>query len=107
MNAVLRGEDIGVVADGFRVSQEEKAAWFQRILENRQHSLLQRRAHVDQHVPATDEIEPRKGRVLGQIVPREDAQIADGLLDLPAMVGPDEKTLQPRWRNSGARKSRG
>ena len=81
--------------------EEEKAAGLQRILENRQYSLLQRRAHVDQHVPATDEIQLGKRRIAGQIVPREDAQIAHELLDLIAMVGLDEKRLQPRRRHPG------
>ena len=55
------------------VPRKEKAAGLERILENRQHSLLQCGTHIDQHVPATDQIEPRKGRILGEIVPRENA----------------------------------
>jgi len=51
-------------------------------MKNGQNSLLQHRPHVDQHVAATDQIQPRERRILAQVVPGKHAAIADGFVDL-------------------------
>src|SRR5580765_3345549 len=38
---------------------------------------LQRRGEIDQKIPATDQIHAGKRRIIGDIVPGEDAQIAN------------------------------
>ncbi len=93
--AVFRGKDIRVGADGFRFPQEERPAGPERVLEGGEYAALQQRLRVDQHVAATDQVELRKGRVLGQVMPREDAQAAHFLVDLvPCSL--DEESPQAR-----------
>src|SRR5690606_27819295 len=70
------------LAHGLRRAKEQEAAGLQRVMEDRKASPLQVRAEVDQHIAAGDEIEPREGRVLAEILPCEGAAIADGTADL-------------------------
>ncbi|OPY60663.1 MAG: hypothetical protein A4E57_04398 [Syntrophorhabdaceae bacterium PtaU1.Bin034] len=51
--------------------------------------------HVDQDVPAREEIEAGKGRVLDEILYREDDLLPDVLLDPVAVVFPDEEAAEP------------
>jgi hypothetical protein len=58
---VVRRKYIGVIADRFRVPEEEKAARFESVLKHRQRSFLKGRGHVNENVPAADEIQLGKG----------------------------------------------
>ena len=73
----------------------------QRVVENRDHLLLHRRAEIDQHVAATDEVHLRERRIGDDILPREDTDIPDGLADAVAAVRPREKAPQPLGRDVG------
>src|SRR5437870_13377054 len=61
--------------------------------------FLQNRLEVDQHVTATDDVDPRKRRVLEKIVPSENTDIADPLINSIAAFHFDEKASQPFRRN--------
>ena len=63
--------------------------------------LLQLPVQVDQNVPAHDEIEPRERGIAGEIVPGEDAHVAQNLGDAIAAVGLREEALQPLRRHIG------
>ena len=73
----------------------------QRVVENRDHLLLHRRAEIDQHIAATDEVHLGKRRVVDDILPRKDAHVADGLADAVAAARPREKAPQPLGRDVG------
>jgi len=46
---------------------------------------------VDEHVPATDQIEVRERRVADDVLPGEDAEVADGFGDaVPALLRDEE-----------------
>ena len=68
-------------------------------MEDRQHALLQLRLQVDEHVAAHDEVHLREGRIGGQIVPREDAELAHRLADLMLAIHLHEEAPQPRPRD--------
>ena len=68
-------------------------------MEDRQHALLQLRLQVDEHVTAHDEVHLREGRIGGQIVPREDAELAHRLADLMLAVQLHEEAPEPRRRD--------
>ena len=79
VDAVLRFrqlEEVREAAHGLRRAEQQKAVRVQRVVENRDHALLHRRAEIDQHVPATDEVHFREGRIRHDILPRKDAEIA-------------------------------
>src|SRR5207245_1855305 len=51
------------------------------------------------HVAAADQVQPREGRVAGQVVLGEDAQVADRLADLVVGVRLGEEAPQPLGRD--------
>ena len=51
-------EQVGMVSDRFRRAEEQDPLGIQGVTEQRQHFLLQRRTHVDQQVPAADQVQP-------------------------------------------------
>src|SRR5258708_19571758 len=63
--------------------------------------FLQNRPEVDQHVTATDDIDPRKGRILKQVLSSENADIADGFVNSKATFHFDKKASQPFRRDIG------
>ncbi|MEA2678682.1 MAG: hypothetical protein QOK03_404 [Candidatus Binataceae bacterium] len=62
-------------SNALRRSKHEKGLGLERVMEQRQHALLQGLIEVDQELAAGDQIEPRKGRIEGHIVPRENTHI--------------------------------
>jgi hypothetical protein len=76
LDLVLGREQLGVPGDGLRDAEEQEAARAQRVVEQRDHLLLQPPAEVDQQVAAGDEVEAGERRVADQAVRREDAQVA-------------------------------
>src|SRR4029079_2956902 len=79
-------EEIGEPMDGFRVSEHEEARRLERVVEDRNDLLLHERPEVDEDVAATDEIQLREGRILREVLAREDADVSYGLRDLIAAV---------------------
>ena len=68
-------------------------------MEDRQHAVLQLETEIDQHVAATDEVQLREGRVLRHVLPGEDTEIANALLNLVLPLGLHEVEPQSFGRN--------
>jgi hypothetical protein len=64
-------------------------------VEKRNELLLQALIEVDQKIAATDQIEPRKGRVARHVVSGENAQISNYLGNLVVPIELGEVALQP------------
>ena len=61
--------------------EHQESRHVERVMEGRQDPPLQRRGHVDQDIAATDQIHMRERRIGGDVLAREDAAIADRLVD--------------------------
>ena len=72
--------------DGLGRTEGQPAAGPQREREGLEGDPLHRRGEVDQHVPAEEEIDPREGRALAEIVLAEDHQGTQPFGDLVAAV---------------------
>ena len=59
-----------------------------------EHPLLQSRAHVDQYIAATNEIELGERRIFAQVMARKHAPVTDLHADLVAVSHFHKKTLQ-------------
>ena len=92
--AVQRLEELGERSDRLRRPQDQDAIRLQRVVEERDHALLQDRSQVDEHVAAGDEIEMGEGRILGDVLPGEHAALADPPPHLEVMVGLFEVAAQ-------------
>jgi len=62
--AVHRGEQVSELTHGLGGAEEEEAAGVQCIVEDRDDPPVQRHAHVDEEVPAGDQVEPGWDRAL-------------------------------------------
>ena len=72
-------------------------------MEDRQDFALQGRPKVDQHIAATDKVQPGEGRILGQVVSGENAYVADELGDLVTAFRSGEEPRQSLRRDIGQR----
>ena len=70
-------EQVGLPGDALRQPQEQVPARLQGVVEGGQNALLQGGIEVDQQVPAGDQVEPREGRILDEIVRREQAHLPE------------------------------
>src|SRR5256885_9128041 len=77
-----------------RRTQKQERSRPQSIVEQRNDLALQIEPEIDHDVPAGNQIEARKGRVLYETVHREDAHLAHLPLHLIRAVLLDKKTLQ-------------
>src|SRR5262249_245155 len=93
------GEEIAEVAESLGGAEEEITLGTERVVEDRDDLPLQRRAEVDHHVAAADQIEFRKRRILRHVLPSEDAAIADRLADAIAAIHLAEETAEPLGRH--------
>ncbi len=82
-----------------RRSEHEEAGRRERVVERREHPLLQPRLQVDHHVPAADEVHARERRIPGHVVTREHAHLAQGLADLIVAVHLREEAPQALRRH--------
>src|SRR6266478_6610670 len=64
-------------------------------------SLLQNRPEVDQHVTATDDIDPRERCILKEVLSSENASIADRFVNSITTFHFDKKASQPFRRDIG------
>jgi hypothetical protein len=87
-------EEVRGRADRLRLPEQQKTGGVERVVKEPEHSLLQSRVEIDEHVPAADEVLATERWVLGQVVPGEDAHVADGLVHLIAAVHLGEEPLQ-------------
>src|SRR3984893_5888059 len=71
----------GCTDDACRPTQHQKSPWLQGIMKDGHDPFLQSLSEVDQHVTATDEVDPRKRRILEKIVPGENTTITDRLVN--------------------------
>jgi hypothetical protein len=69
-------------------------------VEHEQELLLELRAQIDEDIAAADEIDPREGRIVHQVLQREDAQVTDGLLDFIAATGLHEEAFEAVRRDA-------
>ena len=81
-----------MITDRLGVSEQQDAARLERVVKHRQQLLLQLAVHVDEHVATADHVEPREWRIARQIVPGEDAEVAERLRDAIAAVGLGEES---------------
>ncbi len=97
------GKEVHELAHGLGRAQEKHAARVQRVVQQGNQLLLQFRAHIDQHVAATDQVEFGKGRVLDDVLLGKDHQIADAFVDAvgAAVRLLEEKARQPVRRDVG------
>src|SRR5205823_13008053 len=71
----------------------------ERVGEGGNDALVQQRAEINQHVPATDQVQIREGRINQHVLARKDAQVANALVDLIIPVDLAEKAAQTFGRN--------
>ena len=72
-------EEIAMGARGLRAAEPQEACRLERVVQDRQEALLQRRLEVDEQVAAGDEIDARKRRVLEDAVAGEEDNVAQFL----------------------------
>src|SRR5713226_7330934 len=70
-------------------------------MKDRHDSFLQNRPEVDQHVAATDNVDPRKRWILKEILSSENTHITDRFVSSIATFHFDEKASQPFRRDIG------
>ena len=83
------------------LSVKRKARGFKRVMEHSQSLILECGSQVEQDVAATNQVQVRNGRILGQIVPREDTQLSQVFVDPITAVGLGEKAFQTRCGHAG------
>ena len=96
---VHRREQVEELADAFGPAEQQIAVRLEGVMEELDHLLLQFEVEVDQHVVATDQVQPGKWRITRKVVPREHTEVTDRLADAIAAVGPGKKAPQPIGRN--------
>ena len=90
-----RLEQLFLSRDRFGRAEKQVAVRLKCEMKQRQHPLLHRRLEIDQEVAADDEVEPREGRVLQQVLRREGDRLADLPLDAVGVVLRVEEALEP------------
>jgi hypothetical protein len=92
-------EELALRSDRLGGPEPEAPSGIQRIVEGLEGLVLERSLHVDEQVPAADEVDPREGRVGEDVVAREDAPVADRLRDTVPVLLLDEIAPQPLRRD--------
>src|SRR6266436_1900341 len=87
--------------DAFRSPQHQKSSWLQGIMKDGHDPFLQNRPEVDQHVTATNDVDPRKRRILKKVLSSENTHITDHFVNSIATFHFDKKTSQPFRRDIG------
>ena len=90
---------LGKRAEAFRRTEHQEAGWLEGIVQDGQHLALQYRSQVNQHVTATDEVQPGERWILRYVVPGKNAHVADGLRDLALAFRSSEEAFQPLRRD--------
>ena len=92
-------EQIACLADRFGRTKQEQAPLIQAVMEDRQDFELQRRIEIDQEIATADQIHMPERRIVGYILPSEDAAFANSLGDLKAAVRASEEMAQALFRH--------
>ena len=87
-------EEIRKPANAFRVSQHQNAVRIESVMEDWHDLLLQNRVHIDQHVPATDQVHVGKWRVGKDVVASENTHLPNRLADSVSTFHSGEKPPQ-------------
>ncbi|CAB4884986.1 unannotated protein [freshwater metagenome] len=83
---------------GLGRAEEEQASGLEPIGEHLQDPVLEGRREVDERVAARDEIEPSEGRVLRDVMPGEDHEVAQFGRDLDPLAAWEQvPRTQVRW----------
>jgi hypothetical protein len=99
-----------VAADRFRNTEDEHAAGGKRVMEYRNHPILQIVIHVNQQIPARDQVDAGERRIAYQAVGGKRAEFAHLLADRVAVGAFGKKPRSPFGRNAvqqGRRKTSG
>ena len=62
-------------------------------------ALVQLRAQINEHVTAADQVQSREGRIGGEVLSGERADIAHVAMDLIGTIALDEKAIESRLRH--------
>src|SRR5678815_1900496 len=92
---VDRGEVLSETGEALRTAEEKEPALPQRVVQGRQDPTLKRLSEVDEYIPAGHEVELRERWVPGEIVPDEDAQLPDVLVDAIVRLDLGEEAPAP------------
>src|SRR5258707_445660 len=84
------GKEMAEAHHALGAPEYEVAGLVEAVVEGRDDPLLKRGGEVDEDVAAGDQVQLREGRVTGQVVPHENAQLAHDLVDAVAAVRLDE-----------------
>ena len=63
-------------------------------MEHWQELFLQRRSQIDQHIPTSNQVQPRKRRIANQVLSGKDANFAHRLTDLVAPLNLDKEPIK-------------
>ena len=99
MLRVHRLEQPGAAGDAFGRTEEEKATWTKRVVQEREQLLLQLGAEVDEHIATGNDIELRERGIADQAVFGEDAQLAQLLRRLVVPPLADEEAGEALGRD--------
>src|SRR5260370_42085996 len=96
MLLIQRFEEISARAEeAFCVPHHEEAGRIQGVVKDGEHSLLQRRAQINENVAATDQVHPGKWRVNKNNLRRTDTHSPDRFCDLISTFRLTLKTFKP------------
>src|SRR4030095_3379934 len=79
-------EEVGECSDRLRASQHKESRWIESVMEDRDELPLDHRLHVDHYVSAANQVDSGEWRVIDQVLPGENAYVAEGLTDLVALI---------------------
>src|SRR5436190_19571805 len=91
----------------FGRAKNQQSSRVQRVVKLWDAALVQFRAEINEHVAATNYVEPRERRIGRDVLARERADIPYVAMNLVGAVAFDEKTLQPRGRHVLLDRARG
>ncbi len=106
--AVEHRKQVAKLANAFRCPEKQQATRIEYVVEQGDELLLQLRAHIDQQVPATDQIDPGEWRIPDHVLFGKHQHVADTLLDAigAAIRGGGEKACQTLRREIGGNAGR-
>ena len=98
---VHRREVLRISPQALGSAEHQKTAGFERIVQSRDHPLLQHRAQVDQQIAATDQVQVGERRIFGHILLGKDAHLPYRFDNLISPVDSHEEPPQTLRRDAG------
>src|SRR3989440_6294333 len=96
---VRQFEKLVVETNRLSRAKNQITAGVERVMKLRDAALVQFRAQINEHIAATDQVEPGKWRVGRDVLSREGADVAHIAMDLVSAVALDEESFQSRGRD--------